>query len=77
MNKFQKKVSVIVPVYNAGTLLVKCIDSILKQTHRCIQLILIDDGSTDHSLEICEDFAKKDNRIEVYHIANSGSVAAR
>ena len=77
MNEFQKKVSVIVPVYNAGTLLVKCIDSILKQTHRCIQLILIDDGSTDHSLEICEYFAKKDNRIEVYHIANSGSVAAR
>lgn len=70
-------VSVIVPVYNGGTELNRCIDSILNQTYQKIELILIDDGSTDSSLEICREYAAKDNRIRVLHQKNSGVAVAR
>ncbi len=71
------KLSVIVPVYNAEIYLDRCIQSIVNQTYRNIELILIDDGSTDQSLLICEKWAKKDSRICVFHIKNGGPANAR
>jgi len=70
-------VSVIVPVYNSETKLNRCIDSILNQTYRNIELILIDDGSIDCSLDICNRYANKDKRIKVLHQENFGVSAAR
>ena len=58
-------ISVIVPVYNAEKYLSHCIESILNQTYKNIEVILVDDGSTDTSLKICMDYARKDNRIEI------------
>jgi len=71
------KVSVIVPVYNSETFLLKCIDSILEQTHHNIELILVNDGSTDNSGEICNNYAEKDARVRVIHQENMGVSAAR
>ncbi|MDE6475096.1 MAG: glycosyltransferase [Clostridia bacterium] len=68
--------SVIVPVYNAEKFLIKCVDSILAQTYKNIEVILVDDGSTDGSLYICKDFAKRDSRIKVLHKTNGGSTSA-
>ena len=70
-------VSVIVPIYNTEKYLGPCIQSILNQTYNDLQIILIDDGSTDKSGEICDEYAKKDNRIVVRHINNSGVSKAR
>ncbi|MFI3165940.1 MAG: glycosyltransferase [Bacillota bacterium] len=69
--------SVIVPVYNAEKYLHRCIDSILSQTMANFELILINDGSTDNSGEICEAYAKKDCRIIVRHKKNGGAASAR
>lgn len=77
MLKTNNTVSVIVPVYNAQRFLKKCITSIMKQTYTDLQIILIDDGSTDKSLGICKKFAKKDNRILVLSQNNKGVSAAR
>ena len=71
------KISVIIPVYNGETHLSRCIESVRMQTHKNLQIILIDDGSADNSLVICEQFAQLDPRIEVYHTENRGLVAAR
>ena len=60
-------VSVIVPVYKVENVLHYCIDSILNQTYKNFELILVDDGSPDNSGEICDEYAKKDNRIKVVH----------
>ena len=70
-------VSIIVPVYNAQNTLQRCIDSILKQTHRNFELFLIDDGSKDASGTICDAYAAKDSRITVFHEENRGVSAAR
>ena len=70
-------VSIIVPVYNAEKYLSRCINSILSQIYKDFELILIDDGSTDSSGSICDNFAKKDNRIIVRHIENGGVSSAR
>ena len=70
-------VSVIVPVYNAGEFLKKCIESILAQTFRDFELILIDDGSTDGSSSLCDEYALSDARIKVFHQLNAGQSAAR
>lgn len=70
-------VSVIVPVYNGETEMNRCIDSILNQTYKEIELILIDDGSVDSSLSICRNAAKNDQRIKVLHQENKGVSAAR
>ena len=70
-------ISVIVPVYNVKPYIKECISSILYQTHNELQVILIDDGSTDGSGEICDQFAKQDARIEVIHQKNAGVSAAR
>ena len=72
MNKGDVLVSIIVPVYNASNYLYKCIDSILNQTYKNWELLLIDDGSVDNSLEICSRYKKYDNRILVIHKDNSG-----
>ena len=71
------KISVIVPVYNVESYLERCINSLIHQTLEEIQIILIDDGSTDASPAICDDYAKKDNRILVIHKENEGQGIAR
>ncbi len=71
------KISVIVPVYQAEKYLHRCVDSILAQTFTDFEVLLIDDGSRDNSGEICDEYAAIDNRIRVFHIANSGAGAAR
>lgn len=70
-------ISVIVPVYNAEARLNKCVQSILNQTYMNFELILVDDGSTDHSLNICKSFAQSDCRIMVFHQKKQGVSAAR
>lgn len=70
-------VSIIVPVYNAEKYLNQCIDSLINQTYKNIEIILVNDGSTDGSGIICEEYKTKDNRIEVYHISNAGVSNAR
>lgn len=71
------KVSVIVPVYNVAAFLPKCAESILGQTHRDLELLLVDDGSTDGSSEICDAIAAGDSRVRVLHRNNAGVSAAR
>lgn len=70
-------ISVIVPVYNIADYIGDCIESILAQTYRDLEIILVDDGSTDESGEICERYAKKDERIRVIHKENGGASTAR
>ncbi len=70
-------VSIVVPVYNVYEYLDKCITSLIEQTYKNIQIILVDDGSNDGSSEICDKYAKADTRIIVIHQKNSGSVYAR
>ena len=71
------QVSVIVPVYNAEKYLAECVDSILAQTLRDIEVILVDDGSTDTSPAICDAYAGKDSRVKVIHKANGHAASAR
>lgn len=71
------KFSVIVPIYKVEKYLKKCIESILNQSYKNFELILVDDGSPDNCPHICDNFAKKDNRIMVIHKENEGLVAAR
>ena len=70
-------ISVIVPVYNVADYLPKCIESILEQTYPDIQIILVDDGSTDCSPKVCDRYAEKDKRINVLHKENGGVSSAR
>ena len=70
-------ISVIVPIFKAENYLSKCIDSILAQTFRNFQLILVDDGSPDKSGEICDRYVKLDTRVEVIHKPNGGVMSAR
>ncbi len=70
-------ISVIVPIYNIENHLSKCLYSILNQTYKDFELILVDDGSTDTSGAICDEFAEKDNRITVIHKENGGVSSAR
>lgn len=71
------KFSFIVPVYNGESYLSECIESILNQTYSNLELILVNDGSIDNSLEICESYLKKDNRVKLINQSNSGVSAAR
>lgn len=71
------KISVIVPVYNSERYLHKCIDSILTQTFKEFELLLIDDGSKDNSGTICDEYAAKDSRVCVFHKENGGVSSAR
>ncbi len=70
-------ISVIVPVYNVANYLRRCVDSIVKQTYDELEIILVDDGSTDDSSAICDEYAVKDNRIRVIHKQNGGLSDAR
>lgn len=69
MNEY---ISIIVPVYNVEKYLQRCVDSLVNQTYDKLQIILIDDGSTDNSFQICQEYAKKDLRISAYHKENEG-----
>lgn len=71
------KISVIIPVYNTEQYLAQCLDSVLGQTFHDIEIICVNDGSTDNSLQILTQYAKRDNRIMVINQQNSGVVAAR
>lgn len=71
------KVSIIVPVYNTEKYLARCLDSLVAQTYKNLEIIVIDDGSTDKSGEIADFYAKKDDRIQVLHIQNGGVSNAR
>lgn len=71
------KISVIVPVYNAEQYLERCIDSIISQSYSNIEIILVDDGSTDSSGKMCDRYAEKDARIRVIHKCNGGQASAR
>lgn len=71
------KISVIVPVYNSEKYLHKCIDSVRNQTYLDFELLLINDGSTDRSGEICDEYAVKDKRVKVFHKENGGVSSAR
>lgn len=69
--------SVIIPVYNVEPYLHRCVDSVLNQTYRNLEVILVDDGSTDGCGAICEEYAAKDDRVRVIHKANGGQASAR
>lgn len=71
------RLSVIVPVYNVEPYIRRCLDSILAQTYKNLEIILVDDGSTDRSGEICDEYAAIDDRIQVIHKENGGMVSAR
>lgn len=70
-------ISIIVPIFNTELYLRKCIDSILNQTYQNLEIILVNDGSTDNSALICEQYAKKDKRIHFINCKNSGVAIAR
>lgn len=70
-------ISIIVPIYNVDKYLKKCIDSLLNQTYKNLEIILVDDGSTDNSGKICDEYSKRDNRIIVFHQKNSGVSTTR
>ena len=74
---FSPQISVIVPVYNSKDCLRKCLDSILQQSFPDYEILLIDDGSTDDSGNICNEYAAKDARVQVFHQSNKGVGAAR
>jgi len=73
----QPLISVIVPVYNVKEYVAKCLDSICGQTYRNLEIIVVDDGSTDGSGDICDAYAAKDSRIKTLHCENGGQSAAR
>lgn len=73
----EKKISIIVPIYNVSSYLNQCIDSIINQTFKNLEIILVDDGSTDNSGVICDRYAEIDPRIKVIHKENGGLVSAR
>lgn len=70
-------VTVIIPVYNVEKYLHRCVDSVINQTYRNLEIFLVDDGSTDSSALICDEYAKKDSRVKVLHKENGGVSSAR
>ena len=70
-------ISIIVPVYNVEKYLDQCVESIINQTYKELEIILIEDGSPDNCGSICDSWAKKDDRIKVFHVDNGGSARAR
>jgi len=76
MNCSTDKISIIVPVYNVEPYIRRCLDSIINQTYKNLEILLINDGSTDNSGMICDEYAEKDNRIKVFHKSNGGLSSA-
>lgn len=72
-----EKISVLVPIYNAEKYIKRCIESIINQTYRNIEVILIEDGSTDNSYNIIKEYQQKDERIKIFQIENNGVADAR
>lgn len=70
-------ISVIIPVYNVEKYLERCVDSVLAQTYKNLEVILVDDGSTDNCGKICDEYAGKDDRVKSIHIKNSGAACGR
>lgn len=77
MHNEKELISIIVPVYNVEKYIHRCLDSILAQSYNNIEIIVVDDGSTDHSGEICDHYAKANKRIKVIHQSNAGLSEAR
>jgi len=77
LNENQPLLSVIIPVYNAEKFLTRCISSVANQTYRNLEIILVDDGSTDNSADMCDIWKKSDSRVHVYHQKNAGPGVAR
>lgn len=71
------KISIIIPVYNTGKYLQRCIDSIIRQTYKDLDVIIVDDGSQSETSNICDSIAKSDYRIRVFHKQNEGVSVAR
>ncbi|SKB63960.1 Glycosyl transferase family 2 [Lachnospiraceae bacterium] len=72
-----KKVSVIVPVYKTENYIVRCVESLIGQTYKDLEILLVDDGSPDNAGKICDEYADKDARVKVIHQKNAGQSAAR
>lgn len=77
VSEYSPLISIIIPVYNAEKYLRRCLDSLIAQTYTCWEAIVIDDGSTDRSLEICREYANKDSRFRIFHKENGGVSSAR
>ncbi len=73
----QPLISIVIPVYNVETYIRRCVDSVISQSYDNLEIFLVDDGSIDHSGEICDEYAKKDKRIRVIHKKNGGLSDAR
>lgn len=77
MNNSDELISIVVPVYNVEKYLRRCLDSLINQTYKNIEIILVNDGSTDNSLEICKEYAQNDSRIKIISKKNEGLGMAR
>ena len=77
MNYWRVEISIIIPVYNAEKTLERCVNSILSQDFTDFELILVDDGSSDKSGQLCQAFASRDSRVRVFHQNNGGVSSAR
>lgn len=75
--RFLPLISIIIPVYNVEKYLEQCLNTVINQTYRSLEIIIVDDGSTDNSKDICADFAKRDHRIQLIHKTNGGQASAR
>ena len=73
----EPKISVVVPVFNCEKYVERCINSICSQTYKNIEIIIVNDGSTDSSKKICEEMCLIDNRIKLFNIKNGGVASAR
>jgi glycosyltransferase involved in cell wall biosynthesis len=73
----RKKISIVIPVYNVEKYIKRCLDSVINQTYKELEIILVNDGSIDNSGNICDEYAKKDERIKVIHKKNGGLSDAR
>ena len=79
MNQVEEKIkfSVVLPIYNVEKYLNRCLDSVMNQTYKRLEIILVDDGSPDNCPQMCDDWARADNRIKVVHKKNAGLGEAR